>query len=117
MAICGWLKGIGKHLMQAVVADIAGAEQPTVGRLVLKIEGPVLRVGQLVVDVVAAKQERSEQIAAGIIAGFGLRRYWAAAAETPPRLPGGGGRRVVPNGAEMLARTRPKSATRKAAPA
>ena len=57
----------GQDLMLAVVADVAGAEQPVVGGLVLQIERPVLRVRQLVVDVIAAEQERTKAVARGII--------------------------------------------------
>ncbi len=38
----------------------------------MKIEGPVLRIGQLVVDVIAAEQERTEQISGREVARFGL---------------------------------------------
>ena len=57
-----------QDLMHTVVANVAYAQQPVIGRRVLNVEGPVLRVGQLVVDVVAAEKERSEQIAAWIVA-------------------------------------------------
>src|SRR5580658_2170981 len=62
----------GQDLMLAVVAHIANAEQPAVAGLILKIESPVLRVGELVVDIVAAEHEWAEQIPGGIITIFSL---------------------------------------------
>ncbi len=59
--------------MVAMVADIPGIEQPAVGGLILKIECPVLRVRQFVVDVVAAKQERPKQIAGWPTSGITAR--------------------------------------------
>ncbi len=63
----------GNDLMLAMIADIGGAEEPAVGGLILKIESPVLRVRELVVDIVTAEQERPEQVSGGKLAGFGLR--------------------------------------------
>ena len=56
----GLVEGNGQNFVQAVVAHIADIEQPVVGRLVLEVEGPVLGVRQLVVDIVAAEQERAK---------------------------------------------------------
>ncbi len=63
-----------QDLMRTVVADITRAEQPTVRRLILEIEGPVRRVGEFIVDVIAAEQERAEQVTRRPVARDGLRQ-------------------------------------------
>ena len=63
---CGdeWLvEGNGQHQMGAVIADITDLEHPGVGGLKLKVECPVLRIRQFVIDIVTAKQERTIKIA------------------------------------------------------
>ena len=70
------IEGNRENFMQTVVADIPGAEEPTVSWLVLKIESPVLRIGQLVVNIVDAKQERPEWVAGWVITRLGLRDVW-----------------------------------------
>ena len=62
-----------QHQMVAMVAYIPGIEQPAAGGLILKIECPVLRVRQFVVDVVTAKQERPIQIAGRPTSGITAR--------------------------------------------
>src|SRR5579871_2940399 len=49
--------------MRSVIAYITDFEHPAVRGLILKVEGPVLRVGQLVVDVVSAVKEWTIKIA------------------------------------------------------
>src|ERR1700722_17638717 len=49
--------------MGSVIADISDLEHPAVGGLKLKVEGPVLRVRQFVMDIVTARQERAKKIA------------------------------------------------------
>ena len=59
-----WLvEGNGQHQMGTVIADVTDLEHPAVGGLKLKVEGPVLRVRQFVIDIVTAKQERAIKIA------------------------------------------------------
>src|ERR1700722_4537586 len=62
----------GQHFVLAVIANIARAQQPIVRRLVLQIERPVFGVRQLVVDIVAAEQERTEPVSRRIRARFSL---------------------------------------------
>ena len=76
-----------------MIADIADAEQPAIRRLILDVEGPVLRVGQLVVDVVAAEQEGSEQIARRIFAIQRLGEVRQQRRESSGALRRSGGRR------------------------
>src|ERR1019366_1875229 len=49
--------------MGTVITDITDLEHPGVRGLKLKVEGPVLRIRQFVVDIVTAKQERTVKIA------------------------------------------------------
>jgi predicted transcriptional regulator len=63
--------------MRTVVAHVSELEQPVVGQLVLKVEGPVLGVRQFVVDVIAAEQEGAKEVAlrpASRITAGGLRK-------------------------------------------
>src|SRR5580693_10555396 len=49
--------------MGTVIADITNLEHPGVIGLKLKVEGPVLRIGQFVINIVSAKQEWTIEIA------------------------------------------------------
>ena len=80
-----------QDLVLAVIADVAGAEQPVLD-LVLQIESPVFRVRQLVVDVVAAEHEWAERVAGGILARYGLGDIGQQGRERG-RASGGRGRR------------------------
>src|SRR5579885_886562 len=55
--------------MCSVIADITNLEHPAVRRLILKVERPVLRVGQFVVDIVSAVEEWAIEIAGGPASG------------------------------------------------
>src|SRR5579871_2320889 len=49
--------------MGTVIADITELDHPGVVWLILKVECPVLRIRQLVVDIVTAKEEGTIEIA------------------------------------------------------
>src|SRR5580692_11827544 len=57
------VEGNGQHEMGTVIADITDLKHPGVVRLILKVECPVLRVWQFVIDIVTAKEERTIKIA------------------------------------------------------
>src|ERR1700733_466010 len=49
--------------MGTVIANITDLEHPAVRGLKLKVEGPVLRIRQFVIDILAAIEERTVKIA------------------------------------------------------
>src|ERR1035438_133512 len=61
-----------QYFVYAMIADVSDAEEPVIGRLILNVECPIDGVGQLVVGIVAAQQERSEQVARRVVAIEGV---------------------------------------------
>src|SRR5580658_81740 len=91
--------------MQAVVANIPDFKQQVVGELVLKVECPVLRVREFVVDVVATQQEGAKEVAgrpASRMTAGGLRQVGQQGQETSS----GAGRRRRLNSTKRLRETR-----------
>src|ERR1700756_4481261 len=74
--------------MGTVIADITGLEDPVVGGLILKVERPVLRIRQFVMDIITAKQERTVKIAgrpASRVAASSLLEVGQVGEEVCPR--------------------------------
>ena len=89
--------------MYAAVTHVGKIEQPVVGELVLKVEGPVLGVRQLVANVITTEQEGAKQVARREVIRIRFVTGWANRRENWQRVAAGGAGAVVPKGVEREA--------------